>query len=327
MTASMKNDLLSVSTFRPSVENVMLLLILLALIVLFSILSPFFLTLQNISNILLSVSVIGVMAAVSTLVVVGRELDLSLGSFTALLSVVVVMLVDVIGWPWPLGVAATLLIGALCGSVNGLIVSWLGINSIITTIGTLSVFRGITFMLTDGQTLAVSNEALMFFGFGRIAGVPISVWLFAFAVIATHFVASRTVIGRAIFAVGANPRAALVAGLPVKRIRFWLFVASGVSAAVAALLLVGQTGIATPNGAVGYELLVVTAILIGGTSLTGGEGSVVKTAIGVLIIGVLSNGMVLLSVPTFYQITAQGLLMLAAVILDQIRSKGAMDVH
>jgi len=308
-------------------ENTMLLIVILALGITFAFLSPFFLTIENISNILLSVSVIGVMAAVSTLVIIGRELDLSLGSMTALLSVILVALVESLGWSWSVALLATFAIGALCGALNGAIVAALGINSIITTIGTLSVFRGIAFMLTDGQTLAVSNGALLYFGYGRLLGVPVSVWCFVFLVAATWFVANYTVPGRSIFAVGANARAALVAGLPVRGIRFWLFVASGLSSALAALLLVGQTGIATPNAAVGYELLVLTAILIGGTSLTGGEGSVLRTALGVLIIGVLNNGMVLLNVPTYYQISAQGMLMLAAVILDRVRSKNRASAH
>jgi ribose/xylose/arabinose/galactoside ABC-type transport system permease subunit len=311
---------ISLPAFRLKLENFALLFVLLGLGVLFSLVSPYFLSWRNILNILLSVSVIGVMAAVSTLVIVGRNLDLSLGSMTALLGVAAGVLIEQFGWSWYAGVVATLALGAVCGALNGAVVAWLRIDSIITTIGTLSVFRGIAYMITDGQTLLIQNEQLLFLGSGRILGIPFSVWLLAAVIAVTHFIAQRTRVGRAVFAIGANPQAALVAGLSVSTIRFWLMSASGVSAGLAALLLVGQSGAATPSAAIGYELLVITAILLGGTSLAGGRGSVLRTALGVMIIGVLNNGMVLMSVPTFYQISAHGLLMLAAVILDRLRS-------
>jgi ribose/xylose/arabinose/galactoside ABC-type transport system permease subunit len=173
----------------------------------------------------------------------------------------------------------------------------------------------------------VQSEALLFLGSGRILGIPFSVWLLAAVIALTHFVATRTIAGRAVFAIGANPHAALVAGLSVPAIRFWLMVASGVSAGLATLLLIGQSGAATPSAAIGYELLVITAILLGGTSLAGGRGSVLRTALGVMIIGVLNNGMVLMSVPTFYQISAHGLLMLAAVTLDRMRSSRSVSLE
>ncbi len=317
----------SESRIKFKLANFVLLFVLLGLGALFSLLSPYFLSWLNISNILLSVSVIGVMAAVSTLVIVGRNLDLSVGSMTALLGVVAGVLVEQFGWPWYAGVVATLALGGVCGAVNGAIVAWLRIDSIITTIGMLSVFRGIAYMVTDGQTLVVQSEELLFLGSGRILGIPFSVWLLAAVIALTHFIATRTIAGRAVFAIGANPNAALVAGLSVSTIRFWLMVASGVSAGLAALLLIGQSGAATPSAAIGYELLVITAILLGGTSLAGGRGSVLRTALGVMIIGVLNNGMVLMSVPTFYQISAHGLLMLAAVILDRVRSNRSVSLE
>ena len=144
------------------------------LIVGFSLASPHFLTFGNITNMLLAVSVIGVMAAVSTLVIVGRELDLSVGSVAALVGVVVAILVESKGWAWPAGLAAGIAVGALTGAFNGFMVASLRVNSIITTIGTLALFRGIAFIVTDGQTAMVQNEPILAFGFGRILGVPSS---------------------------------------------------------------------------------------------------------------------------------------------------------
>ena len=285
----------------------------------FSLASPHFLTFGNITNMLLTVSVIGVMAAVSTLLVVGRELDLSIGSVAALVGVVVAILVESKGWSWPAGLAAGVAVGVLTGAFNGFMVGTLKVNAIITTIGTLALFRGLAFIVTDGQTEMVQNQSLLAFGSGRILGVPYSVWILIAVFAAANFLAERTTVGRSIFAIGASPRAALLAGLNVNRIRFCMFVASGVSAALAGVLLIGQSGAAVPSGATGYELQVITAVLLGGTSLAGGEGSVLRTALGVLVIGMLNNGMVLLSVPSFYQIAANGVLLLVAVGIDQLR--------
>ncbi len=290
-------------------------------------LSPYFLTAINISNILLSVSVLGVMAAVSTIVIVGRGLDLSVGSIAALVGVTTALLTEQHHWGWGAAVLAGLGVGATCGAVNGALISILNINSIIATIGTLSLFRGVAFILTDGQTTLIENDALLFIGTGRILGVASSVWGVALCFVLCHLFATRTVGGRAVFAVGASPRAALLSGLPVKAIRFRIFVASGMSAAVSGLFLAGQSGTAIPSAASGYEVLVATAVLLGGTSLAGGEGSVLRTALGLLIIGVLNNGMALLAVPSFYQICANGLLLLLAVAIDQIRGKRLNDVE
>jgi ribose/xylose/arabinose/galactoside ABC-type transport system permease subunit len=268
---------------------------------------------------LLTVSVIGVMAAISTLVIVGRELDLSVGSVAALVGVVVALLVEAKGWPAGAGLAAGIAVGAAAGLFNGFMVASLNVNSIITTIGALALFRGIAFIVTDGQTAMVQNESILTFGFGRALGVPYSVWILVLVFVGAHFFAQRTAMGRSIFAIGASPRAALLSGLNLKSMRYGMFTASGISAGLAGILLIGQSGAAVPSGATGYELQVITAVLLGGTSLAGGEGSVLRTALGVLVIGILNNGMVLLNVPSFYQIAANGVLLLVAVSIDQLR--------
>ncbi|HEY1940852.1 MAG TPA: ABC transporter permease [Roseiarcus sp.] len=304
---------------RSSVRNFALLAVLIVLVILFSLSSPFFFTIENISNLLLAVSVIGTMAAVSTLVIVGRGIDLSLGSICALAGMATAILVEVYHWPWFAGVIGGLSVGGLCGAVNGAVIAGIGINPIITTIGTLSIFRGVAYVLRDGQPVLIENDALLRLGAGHFLHLPLSVWVLAVVFAVTNFVAYYTRVGRSIYAAGASPRAALVAGLDVVGIRFWLSVGSGVSAALAGILLIGQAGSASPSSASGYELWVITAVLLGGTSLSGGEGSVMKTALGVLIIGVVNNGMVLLSVPAFYQIIANGALLVSAVIIDKLQ--------
>jgi ribose/xylose/arabinose/galactoside ABC-type transport system permease subunit len=209
--------------------------------------------------------------------------------------------------------------GGVCGAINGFLITVCRINSIITTIGTLSVFRGIAFVITDGAAALIDDPSLVYIGSGRELGIPIAVWLMVAIYLAVHFIATRTRIGRSLYAIGANPRASMLAGLQLGRYRFWVMVASGLSAGLAGVLLDGQSGTAMPGAAITYELLVITAVLLGGTSLHGGEGRVFGTLLGVLIIGTLNNGMTLLSVPSFYQTVANGMLLLIAVGLDQRR--------
>ncbi len=297
-----------------------LVLVLLALAVGFSIYSPYFLTTANLSNVLLSVSVIGCMAAVSTLLIISRGLDLSLGSMVALCGMLTALTVEQWHWPWPLGIAVGLLVGALCGALNGVLIAGLRINSIIVTVGSLAVFRGLAYLIKDGQSLLVESSAILSLGSLRFFGLTVSVWIFAIVFAVVWFFSAHFKTGRSIYAMGASPKAAWISGLRVLQLRFGLFVASGVSAGLAGVLLIGQSGTAIPGSGMGYELMVITAVLLGGTSLHGGEGSVVRTLLGVLIIGVLNNGMVLTSVPSFYQIIANGALLLAAVVIDQIRN-------
>jgi ribose transport system permease protein len=247
------------------------------------------------------------MAAVGTLVLVGGSLDLSVASIAALAGVISAYLVDELRVAPAAAILVGRAVGTACGAMNGAIVTRLRINAIITTIATLGIFRGAAFVMTDGQIVTVHDELTLFLGAGRWLGVPVAVWLMAGIFVAAHMVAFHTAAGRALYAVGASPRASQLSGLRLGRIRFWILVASGLAAGLAGILLAGQSGTAVPGAAPGYELLVVTAVLLGGTSLHGGEGRVSGTLLGVLIIGVLNNGMTLLSVKTFYQMIANGL--------------------
>jgi ribose/xylose/arabinose/galactoside ABC-type transport system permease subunit len=299
-------------------QSLALLALLAAMIVGFSLASPFFLSVRNLTNMLLSVSVIGTMAALSTLVLVGRGLDLSVGSIVGLVGVVAAAVLEK-NYGWPAALGAAIVVGALCGAVNGLITVRLGINSIIVTIGTLSIFRGIAYVATDGQTLSVADPVILDIGSARIFGIPWAALLMVAVFVGCHVFGTYTRAGRTLYAIGANPRASRLSGIDLGRYRFGIFIASGISAAIAGVLLIGQSATAVPAAGVGYELLVITAVLLGGTSLHGGEGRVSGTLIGVLIIGVLNNGMTLLGINSYYQIVAHGVLLLAAVAIDQAR--------
>ena len=305
---------------RFAYANFALLAALVALIGVFAAASPYFFSLRNFTNILLSVSVIGTMAAVTTLALVSRTLDLSMGSIVGLAGVIVAS--GVLRWPWPLAALAAVLAGGVCGAFNGAVSIKLRISPLIMTIGTLSIFRGLTYVVTQGETVAVTDEGLMDLGSGRVFGVPWSVLIVLAVFVVCHLVAAYTRVGRTIYAVGSNPRASRLSGIPLERYRFWVFVASGCAAGLAGVLLTGQAATAVPVAGIGYELLAITAVLLGSTSLHGGQGSIGGTLVGVLIIGVLNNGMTLLGVGSYYQTIANGVLLLAAVALDRFRHTG-----
>ena len=300
-------------------QDLGLIAVLAALCVFFTVQSPHFATQSNLTNILQSVSIIGTMAAVMTLVLVCGALDLSVGSIVGLTGVTAALLMANHGWSaWP-AYAVALLVGLVCGLFNGLTVIRFRINPIIVTIGTLSLFRGIAFIATDGKDVAVQDGLSEWLGFERVGFLPVTVWIMAAVFLLVWWVSRFTVAGRSVYAVGANPRAARLAGLPIERVRLLIMAVSGLAAGVAGLLLCAQAGIAVPAAGTGYELQVLTAVLLGGTSLVGGEGRVTGTLLGVLIIGVINNGMTLLSVPSYYQTVASGALLLIAVGIDQVR--------
>jgi ribose/xylose/arabinose/galactoside ABC-type transport system permease subunit len=292
------------------------------LVIIFSFASPYFLTAGNFRNILLSVAVIGTMAAVLTLVVVAGMLDLSIGSTAALTSVLSALLVASYGWNPFAAAGIGLVAGALAGLFNGFFVTIVRVNPIIVTIGTLSVFRGLAFITTGGKDVPVNDPISEVLGFGTIQGVPIAVIIMLVVFALTGLVAHQTTFGRNLYAIGANPKAARLSGIPMARTRIIILVAMGVVSAVAGIMLKAQAGAAVPSGATGYELQTLTAVLLGGASLQGGEGRITGTLVGVFLIGVINNGMTLLSVPSFYQTVASGLLLLVAVAIDQLRRGG-----
>ncbi len=303
---------------RSRLQQVALLGFLFLLVAGFGALSPYFFTVRNLVNILFSVAVIGTMAPLSTLMLVSRNLDLSIGSIVGLVAVSAGMMLDA-GISAPLVVAASLLIGLGCGLANATLVVGLGIESIIVTIGSLSILRGLAYFISNGHTSVISDDLVLELGSGRILGVPAAILLAAAVFAICQVVAAYTRIGRTIYAIGANPRASQLSGISLGPHRFLVFGLSSASAALAALLFIGQSASATPSAGTGYELLVLTSVLLGGASLHGGEGRIGGTLLGVLIIGVLNNGMTLLGVNSYLQMVAQGVLLLVAVALDQLR--------
>jgi ribose transport system permease protein len=297
-------------------EVAALVVVLLVLGIFFSITSPYFLNYDNFVNIVTAAAVTGIIAAPATMLLIAGQFDLSVGSAAAFCGAVLASLA--LHNDMAFAVPVAILAGIGIGIVNGFLVTVIGINALITTLGTLAVFRGLTQVLTDGQTLGVEH----FSGLGTarpLFNIPLPVYIFAGVALAFWFLSRYTVFGRSMYAIGANPAAARLNGIRSKRIIFVGFVLSGVCVAIGGLILASQLGAASPQAASGLELSVVTAVILGGASLAGGRGAISGTMLGLLIIGTLNNGLVLLNVSSFWQTVAQGSLLIFAVAFDQLR--------
>jgi len=305
-------------TKRQLPEALGLVVVLLALVIFFSITSPVFLTTTNGLNMVTNIAVIGIMAVPGTFLLIAGQVDLSVGSVAAMCGMVTASLAGPLGIPAAIGVG--LLVGLVVGLINGFFVMIVGVNSLIVTLGGLATFFGIGQLIGDGQTILV--QGFRFLGTARpFLNIPMPVILFVTVLIIGILILRFTVYGRQLYAIGANPTAARLVGIPSKRVVFIAFMFSSIAAALAGLILVSQLGAASPNNARGYELLVVTAIVLGGASLSGGRGTILGTFIGLMIIQVLATGLTLLNVQSFWQSVATGILLITAVSFDRLRER------
>jgi ribose transport system permease protein len=247
---------------------------------------------------------------------IAGQFDLSVGSASAFCGAVLASLAG----SQDLGIAipVAILAGVGIGMLNGFLVTVVGINALITTLGTLAAFRGLTQVLTDGQTLSVTGFSTL--GTSRpLLDIPLPVFIFAAIAIAFWLMSRYSVFGRSMYAIGSNPVAARLNGIRSGRVIFIGFLLSGLCVAIGGLILTSQLGAASPQAGMGLELSVVTAVILGGASLAGGRGTIAGTMLGLLIIGVLNNGLVLLNVSSFWQEVARGTLLILAVSFDQLR--------
>lgn len=294
-----------------------------------TLLNEFFLTPRNIVNVLRQTSINGILAIGLTFVILARGIDLSVGSVVALAGVVAASFATtstgaaVTGGPYPVFVALGmgLLVGGACGAASGLVVARFSVPAFVATLGMLSAARGLTLLYADGRPVPALTDEFRWIGTGDVLGVPMPVVLFAAVFAASWWTLSQTRFGRHVYAAGGNPHAATVSGINVSRIRFLVFVISGALAGLAGMILAARTGSALPQAGVAYELDAIAAVVIGGTSLAGGVGRVTGTVIGALLIGVVNNGLDLMGVESYYQLVIKGLLIVAAVMLDQTRSQ------
>ncbi|TBA89713.1 ABC transporter permease [Rhizobium ruizarguesonis] len=303
----------------------------LLLVVVLSFSNEFFLTGGNISNVLLQTSINGVLAIGMTFVILTRGIDLSVGSVVALAGIVSASFsttsatAAIAGAPYPvaIGLAVGILVGVACGAISGAIVSRFSVPAFVATLGMLSAARGLTLIYGGGRPVPALTPAFRWIGTGDVFGIPAPVIILAVVFAASWWILSRTRFGRYIYAVGGNPHAAKTSGIDIGRIRFIVYVISGGLAGLAGMLLSARTGSALPQAGIAYELDAIAAVVIGGTSLSGGVGRVTGTLIGALIIGVMNNGLDLMGIQSYYQQVLKGALIVGAVMLDQKRTYGA----
>lgn len=296
--------------------------LLLALIILFIILAviaPNFLTARNLFNVLRQVSFVGIIACGMTLALIAAEVDLSVGSVVALTSSLLAVLHVRHGWPLGLAIAVTLVEATAVGLMAGYIrVRW-NIPSLIVTIALMLSLRGAAFVLTNAFPIPIADQQFKFWGGGYILHIPVPAIIFLMTMGVFWFISARTVYGRSIFAVGGNAEAARLSGIPVNRIRITIFGVTGFLAAISGILLTSRLTSGYSGVGVGWEFDVISAVIVGGTSLYGGQGSITGTLLGVLFIGLLGNGMVLLGVNPYLQDVARGAIILGAVLLSALQ--------
>ncbi len=298
-------------------EGIALVVFLILELVYFSIASPYFLNYDNFVNILNQLSITGVLAAGATILLIGGQFDLSVGSGVGWAGLVLTLAAPVVG----IGSAVLLAIIAalLMGVINGLLVTRVKVNAFIATLGTMAIFRGLTLAIGQGQNLPVK-------GFDwaiatPFLSIPATVLVFIGVVIVVGIVLRFTVYGRSIYAIGANDKAARLVGIRNRQQIFIAFLISGACIAIAALLSTSQLGSTSGTTGTGLEIAALTAVILGGTTLAGGSGSVSGTVIGLLIVGVLGNGLTLLNIDSSWQQAASGGLLILAVSFDQLRQR------
>lgn len=295
-------------------NNILALLILLIfLLIFFSSQSPYFLTQTNLFNILTQVTEIGLIAIPMTFVIISGAMDLSVGSIMGLAAVTLGLSFSVLGFDIWLCVLMALLVGLLCGALNGTLIAKFKMQAIVVTIGTMVMLRGLVFVLTEGRPISGYPDTFYFLGQGKLLGIPVNTIFLIVMFGLAYIIMSKTRIGRYTYALGNNEEAVRYSGINVTKIRFSIFVMSGFFSALAGIFLVSRLASAEANTGQGIELSVITAVLIGGTHIFGGRGSLIGTVIGVLIIGVLRNGLNLMGVSTLFQMVILGVLILLAV--------------
>jgi ribose transport system permease protein len=295
-----------------------------ALIVVFAFLSfasPVFLSADNLFNIGSQTAVVAVIAIGMTLVIITAGIDLSVGSVAALSGVVGVSMMTGAGLPVPVAILGGILVGAGAGLVNGFLVSVAGLNPFIATLGMLSAARGLVYIITEAQAVFGAPDSFRLLGQGVIGPVPIPILAVLVVAVVGYVVLSRTRLGRYAYAIGSNPEAARLSGIPIRRYLLSVYVISGALAGFGGMIAASRVNSGQPNYGIGLELDVIAAAVIGGASLFGGQGTVVGTLIGAFLIALIRNGAVLLDVNTFYQQIIIGVVIWIAVFWDQYRRR------
>jgi len=311
---------------------------LIAIIVTFAFLSDRYLSVSNFLTMTSQVAIFGLLAIGMLLVILSGGIDLSVGSTLALCGVFAGFLMQgveltglgvILYLPVWAVVVCTLGMGALVGVVNGVLVAFLKVPAFVATLGTLYVARGVALLMTNGLTFnrlsgdpSFGNTGFEWLGFNRLWGVPISIFVLAATAIAVHLLLSRAPFGRWLYSTGGNARAAELSGVPVKAVQVWVYVLSGICAAIAGLVLSSQLTSAGPTAGTTYELTAIAGVVVGGASLMGGRGTVQGTLLGAFVIVYLGAGLVIIGVSSYWQTVFTGAVIVLAVMLNSIQYGG-----
>jgi inositol transport system permease protein len=293
---------------------------------LFSSMTSRFLTTTNISVILNQVSVNAILAFGVTFVIIAGGIDLSLGSLVAVCGVVVALLSQNNEYSLWIAVIGTLLAGLTLGALNGIIVVLTKVPPFIVTLGTMTIGRGVALILSEGRPISDLNESLNFLGSENLFGIPIPILFLVLSYATCHILLTKTIFGRYVKAIGGNEMASFVAGVRVNRIKLYVYMISGLFAALAGILLTARINTGQPNAGLGFELDAIAAVIIGGTSTRGGKGTITGTLLGVLFIGVINNGLDLINVSAYWQQVIMGGIIILAVVLDGLYQKLKMNI-
>jgi ribose/xylose/arabinose/galactoside ABC-type transport system permease subunit len=315
-------------SFAQAVRRYGIAVVFVALVAALCVVSEPFRTHQNAINLLRQNAIIGIMACGMTFAIVLGGFDLSVGAVAGASSVVAAKLIVGVGpgrffsgADIAVGVIGCLLTGLVVGLFNGVLIAYVGVNPFVSTLGTMTIVRGLIFVWTNATPVFGVPLGFSEVGRGSTFGVPNPFWIFLGVALVLIVSLSQTKFGHYIYAIGGNASAARQMGIPVRRIRLLVYVITGVCAAVAGLILVGQTSSGQPTGATGYELTAIAAVVVGGASLNGGQGSIANTIVGVFLLGVVSNALNLLGVSPFWQPVATGTILVIAVAIDSAAAR------
>lgn len=294
-----------------------LFIVLIAVVILLSLISDVFFTAENLMNIVRQISINGILAVGMTFILLTGGIDLSIGALMAVAAVIAASIVK----PYPELVLPAVLVAVLASgtlsAISGLLVSKVKVAPFIATLAMMTIARGIAMIYTNGRPIMIMSDPFLFIGKGYLGPIPILVIILIIVIVIAGVILNKTNFGRYIYAIGGNKNAALVSGVNVPRITLWVYILNGVLCGLAGIMLASRIGSGQPNSGTGYEIDAIAAVVIGGTSLMGGVGSLAGTVAGVLIIGIINNGLNLLNVSSYYQQIVKGLIIVGAVILDQ----------
>jgi ribose transport system permease protein len=302
------------------IQRLLPFLTLIALFVGLSAASPHFLTSTNLSSVIRQTAVINIMALGMTMIIICGGIDLSVGCILAMGGLLGSMAMEA-GAPIPVGIFAGVMAGLVCGLLNGVLITSLRISPFIVTLGTLGIYRGSALMISNGLPVHNLPAGFSFLGEGTLLSVPFVLWILLACALAVHFLLEHTKLGRYAFAIGSNAEAALYAGIPVAFFTASVYTIGGALTGLAGMIEASRLMTGQPTAGQGYELQAIAAVVIGGGSLRGGEGSVVGTLVGAFIMGLLANGSDLLGISPYLQQAIIGGVIILAVAADELRKR------